>query len=93
MKFIFANVSYATMDSFGYEGLKEEFSDYENIVLDYVGCEIVKIDRVLAGCYDITFKDGHKIYAVSSEHIRTVTIKRVTTFLVGYNNKVINQRN
>ncbi len=74
MKFIFANVSYATMDSFGYEGLKEEFSDYENIVLDYAGCEITKIDRAYTGYYDIEFEDGHKIYAVSSEHIRTVTI-------------------
>ena len=74
MKFIFANVSYATMDSFGYEGLKEEFSDYENIVLDYVGCEIVKIDRVLAGCYDITFKDGHKIHEISSEYIKMVEL-------------------
>ena len=74
MKFIFANVSYATMDSFGYERLKEEFSDYENIVLDYLNCEIVKIDRVLAGCYDITFKDGHKIHEVSSEYIKMVEL-------------------
>jgi len=74
MKFIFANVSWFTMDSFGYEGFQEDRNDYENIVLDYAGCEIVKIDRVLAGCYDITFKDGHKIHEISSEFIKMVVI-------------------
>ena len=74
MKFIFGNVSIANIVDFGYEGVKEDFSDYENIVLDYAGCEITKIDRAYTGYYDIEFEDGHKIYGVSSEHIRTVTI-------------------
>ena len=75
MKFIFTNVSWFTMDSFGYEGLQEERDDYENIVLDYLTCEIVKIDRgVHMGYYDIEFEDGHKIHEVSSEYIKMVEL-------------------
>lgn len=78
MKFIFTNVSYLNMESFGFVGDRSPFlerqSDYENIVLDYAGCEIIKIDKVTTGCYDIEFEDGHKIHGVCSSHIKCVVI-------------------
>ena len=74
MKFIFGNVSIANIVDFGYEGIKEEYSDFENIYLDYAGCEITKIDRAYTGYYDIEFEDGHKIHEVSSEYIKMVEL-------------------
>ena len=86
MKFIFTNVSWHTMDSFGFETNLSEYDygyedqeasrdDYENIVLDYLNCEIIQITRgVHMGSYDIEFLDGHKLHEVGSEFIKMVEI-------------------
>lgn len=68
MEFVFdpGYVEVACRGDYGFDSQHQ----FEECVLDYSGCEIVEIVKETIGYYNITFEDGHKLWAISCDCIR-----------------------